>query len=55
MKTIQAFLNQSAHDLHGTAGAYAPELRGRLAEELALPVVLFVFVLAGLAALAINI
>ena len=55
MKTIQAFLNQSAYELHGSAGAYAPELRGRLAEQLGLPVVLFVFVLAGIAALAINI
>ena len=55
MKTIQAFLNQSAYELHGSAGAYAPELRGGFAEQVGMPVMLFAFVLAGLAALAINI
>ncbi len=55
MKTIQAFLNQSAYELQGNAGAYAPELRGGLVEQLGLPVVLFAFVIAGIAALAINI
>ena len=54
MKTIQAFLNQSAYELQGHAGAYAPELRGRLAEQLGLPVLLVAFVFAGIAALAIN-
>ena len=58
MSKIHKFLNQSAYETSaksGQFGAYAPELRGAMAEMLGLPLLLGAFMFAAIAALAINI
>jgi len=55
MNKIQSFLNQSAHETQGLAGAYVPEMRGRFAERLGMPLLLGAFAFAWIAALAANI
>ncbi|MBV8503892.1 MAG: hypothetical protein JO006_19500 [Paucibacter sp.] len=55
MKKILAFLNQSAHETQIRAGVRAPELRGRFAELVGMPLLLGAFAFACIAALATNI